>query len=73
MENFKIFMESKDKESSPTKAMMELAVLLKDYFKGLTLNTREKVWEKLTSKKGENEVKELIRNPNRSINGFRTL
>jgi hypothetical protein len=66
-------MESKDKESNPTKATMELANLLKDYFNGLTLNTREKVWAKITSKKGENEVKELIRNPSRSINSFRTL
>lgn len=55
------------------KAILEVAQALSAIFKKYTLNTRKEVWGKITGKKGEAAVADLIRNPDRPLSAFRNL
>ena len=69
---------SKNKKNNKVKsnlkdAIVDIAKSLESVFKKYTKQTREKAWEKITSKKGEKEVEKILRDPYRQINTFQKL
>lgn len=54
-------------------AIVDLAKALESVFKKYSRSTRDKAWERLTSKKGEAEVKKILVDPKRQINTFQKL
>jgi len=65
---------SKDKDdTSQNSAIMELAEKLQSVFKKYSLITRRAAWNKLNTKKGDEAIDELIKNPARSLNAFKKL
>lgn len=54
-------------------AIVDIAKSLESVFKKYTRNTREKAWNKITSKDGEKEVKKILQDPTRQINTFQKL
>lgn len=74
MRSFAQFVESKeDKGTSHRNAIMALAGAIQDVFKKYNTNVRKDAWKKITGKKGESLIQNLLRNPSHSISGFRTL
>ena len=71
MNSFQEFRE--DKDNSKIDSLMDMVKAIQKVFKSQTLDTRRNVWKKLTSKKGEAKIKELIITPNQSISYFRNL
>jgi hypothetical protein len=54
-------------------AIVDIAKSLETVFKKYSKSTREKAWDKITSKDGEKEIKKIIVDPNRPINTFQKL
>lgn len=76
MQNFEEFLESKAKESGDTqrhKAQVELAEALRSVFKKYSVTTCREAWDKLTSKKGDEQVRRLINNQSISMSAFHVL
>lgn len=59
--------------SNLRKALMDVAQGLKTAFGKHTRNTRSVAWQRMTSPKGEKEVRKLIINPNRQLSIFAKL
>lgn len=66
-------MEKKKNQTNLKDAIVDLAKGLEAVFRKYSRGTREKAWERLTSKKGEAEVKKIILDPKRQINTFQKL
>jgi hypothetical protein len=54
-------------------AIEEIADAIRKVFMKYSRGTRDKAWEKLTSKKGIKEIEKLLVNPQRSLGTVRTL
>jgi len=54
-------------------SVLSLARGIRDALKEFALPTRERAWDKMTSKKGQREINKLLKNPSRSLANFRTL
>lgn len=72
MGDFEQFAESKD-NTDREKAMMSLVKAIKEVLLPFSMTTRLKVWEKLSGKKGSEEIQALLKSPSRNMNKFRTL
>lgn len=72
MGDFEQFAEGKD-DTDRKKALMELVKAVKDVLVPYSMTTRLKVWEKLSGKKGSEEMQALLKSPSRNMNKFRTL
>jgi hypothetical protein len=70
MQDYKIWLEAKNNKID---AVMEIATALQKVFKKFSLDSRKTAWNKLTSKKGEKLIHELIRTPSQSLSPFRAL
>jgi hypothetical protein len=55
------------------KAIVDIAKSLESVFKKYSRQTRTKAWEKISSKKGEEEIKKILNDPSRQINMFQKL
>jgi len=64
---------SKTNNSNLKNAIVDIAKSLESVFKKYTRQTREKAWDKITSKDGEKEVKKILNDPSRQINTFQKL
>lgn len=62
-----------DKKTNTKDAIVDIAKSLETVFKKYTKSTRERAWEKITSKDGEKEIKKILNDPNRPINTFQKL
>lgn len=60
-------------DSSRQKAVIDMASGLAKIFKKYTRNTRELAWHDLHQPDGQREMKKLLQNPDRSLNGFPKL
>jgi N-methylhydantoinase B/oxoprolinase/acetone carboxylase alpha subunit len=72
MQSFRQFVES-GTGSSDIEAVEDFIDGLKKLVKKYNRTTLEKVWSKITSSKGEELVKEIIRNPSKSSSDLRKL
>lgn len=63
----------KTNNSNLKNAIVDIAKSLEGVFKKYTRQTREKAWDKITSKDGEKEVKKILQDPTRQINTFQKL
>lgn len=54
-------------------AIEEIADAIRKVFQKYSRGTRDKAWEKLSSKKGQQEIAKLLVNPKRSLSTVRTL
>lgn len=63
----------KKQDTSIRNAVMDIAKSLRDVFKQHPVHTREMAWERISSKKGDEQVQKLIRNPNRQLNTFNNI
>lgn len=62
-----------DKKTNLKDAIMDLARGIESTFRKYTKNTREKAWDKITSKDGEREIRKIIVDPNRQLSPFAKL
>lgn len=62
-----------DKKTNLKSAIMDLARGIEAVFRKYTKSTREKAWEKITSRDGEREVKKILNDPNRQLDPFGKL
>lgn len=60
-------------KSNVKDAIVDLVKAVKPVFKKYTRHTREEAWKDLTNKKGEQEMKKILVNPDRPINTFQKL
>jgi hypothetical protein len=60
-------------DSSVKKALQDIANALQNVFSKHTRPTREKAWDKVTSKKGLQEIEKIIRNPSKPVNTITKL
>jgi hypothetical protein len=68
------FLESRTKTTTTKVDCIEdIAKALQKIFKSYTRTTRQAAWKKITSKKGESLVQDLIHTPTRNLSSFRTL
>lgn len=58
------------KKSNKRDAIADLIKNLRSSFKNMSLPTRKKAWEAMTSEKGKKEIKKIIANPNRQIDSL---
>jgi len=65
--------EHKQNISSNVDAIMDIAGALSKIFKKYSKETRKQAWKSITNPDGETEVQKIIRNPDMSINRFRTI
>lgn len=74
MQSFNLFTEAKD-ASNRLKAITTVVDALKGSFSQFDISTRRLVWERLTSKKGEELLDRLLRNPHTPLSDseFRKL
>lgn len=72
MQSFEQFLESKN-DTNKVNAIVDIAKGLQKVFKDYSLETRRYAWRKITSKKGEELVKDLVKTPSRSLSPFRAL
>lgn len=63
----------KKTDTNVKNAIVDIAKNLETVFKKYSKNTREKAWDKITSKDGEKEIKKIIVDPSRPINTFQKL
>lgn len=70
--NKKIDKKTQDTTALKT-AIVDIARSLKTVFNRYSKTTRERAWDRITSKKGEKEVGKLLVNPNRDLNTFPQL
>lgn len=54
-------------------AVVDIAKSLEVVFRKYSRNTREKAWRKITGKQGEEQMKKILQDPRRPINGFQKL
>lgn len=54
-------------------AIIDMVKALKPVLKKTTRHTREEAWKKLTDKKGQEQMKKILNDPDRPINTFSTL
>jgi subtilase family serine protease len=73
MRTWEQFLESKKPDTSKIDCIVDIAKALQGVFKDYTLNTRSEAWRRISSKKGENKIHELLKTPSRSLSPFRTL
>lgn len=66
-------MDKKKNQTNLKDAIVDLARSLETVFRKYSRGTREKAWERLTSRKGEAEVKKILLDPKRQINTFQKL
>lgn len=62
-----------DKKTNLKDAIMDLAKGIESAFKKYTKSTRERAWEKITSRAGEREIKKILVDPNRQLSIFAKL
>jgi hypothetical protein len=62
-----------DKKTNLKDAIMDLARGIESAFRKYTKSTRERAWEKITSKDGEREIKKILVDPNRQLSPFAKL
>lgn len=60
-------------DSNVKKALQDIADALKGVFSKHTRPTREMAWDRVTSKKGLEEIDKIIRNPSKPINTITKL
>lgn len=65
--------KEKTNNSNLKNAIVDIAKSLEGVFKKYTRQTREKAWDKITSKDGEKEIKKILNDPTRQINTFQKL
>jgi hypothetical protein len=65
--------EAKKDNTNKVNCLMDLVESIRDVFKDYTLSTRKKAWKKLNSSKAKNLFEQLLVNPNRNINSFKSL
>jgi predicted kinase len=65
--------KEKTNNSNLKNAIVDIAKSLENVFKKYTKQTREKAWNKITSKDGEKEIKKILIDPTRQINTFQKL
>jgi hypothetical protein len=63
----------KKNDTNVKDAIVDIAKSLEVVFKKYSKNTREKAWDKITSKDGEKEIKKIIVDPSRPVNTFQKL
>lgn len=66
MNNFKnwlLIKEEKKGSSNKTEAMKDFVKSVKKVLSDYDLNTRKKVWEKITSSRGKELVNKIVKNP----------
>jgi len=66
-------MDKKKNQTNLKDAIVDLAKGLETVFKKYSKSTRNKAWERITSKKGEAEVKKILLDPTRQVNTFQKL
>lgn len=64
---------SKDDTTNQISAIMELAEKIQSVFKKYSLKTRRDAWDKIHTKKGDDAIADLMKNPYRSLNSFKKL
>lgn len=62
-----------DKKTNLKDAIMDLARGIESAFRKYTKSTRERAWEKITSKDGEKEIRKILIDPNRQLSMFAKL
>jgi hypothetical protein len=62
-----------DKKTNLKDAIMDLARGIESAFRKYTKSTRERAWDKITSKDGEREIKKILVDPNRQLSPFAKL
>ena len=74
MDSFNLYSETKD-STNRLKAISTVIDALKDAFSHFDISTRRLVWNRLTSKPGEELIDRLLRNPHTSLSDseFRKL
>lgn len=60
-------------ETNQISAIMDLAAKIQSVFKKYSLGTRRAAWEKIHTKNGDEAIKDLMKNPARSLNAFKKL
>jgi hypothetical protein len=65
--------ESKKDNTNKINCFMDLVEGIRDVFKDYTLSTRKKAWKKLNSAKAKVLFEQLLVNPNKSLNSFKSL
>jgi Tfp pilus assembly protein FimT len=75
MKTFQQFIESQEhtNDTRAINAILDLAKAAAKIFSQYSLATRKKAWEKLTSKKGQNEIAKILKNPKKPLNQFKKL
>lgn len=66
-------MPNKSVDTNRQKAIIDMAFSLARVFKKYSRYTREKAWEDLTKPDGKKEIKKILQDPDRSLNGFPKL
>lgn len=66
-------MPNKSVDTNRQKAILDMASTLAKVFKKYTRNTRERAWEDLHKSDGQREIKKILQDPDRSLNGFPKL
>lgn len=62
-----------DKKTNLKDAIMDLARGIESVFRKYSRSTREKAWDKITSKDGEREIKKIMVDPTRQLSTFAKL
>lgn len=62
-----------DKKTNLKDAIMDLARGIESAFRKYTKSTRDRAWEKITSKDGEREIRKILVDPNRQLSSFAKL
>lgn len=60
-------------DTNRQKAIIDMASSLAKVFKKYSRSNREKAWDDLTKPDGQKEIKKILQNPDRSLNGFPKL
>lgn len=66
-------MTNKGVDTNRQKAIVDMASTLAKVFKKYSRSNREKAWADLTDDKGQKEMKKILQDPDRSLNGFPKL
>lgn len=66
-------MAGNNNQTNLKNAIVDIAKSLGSVFKKYSRSTREKAWERVTSKEGEREVKKVLLDPKRQVNTFQKL
>lgn len=60
-------------DTNRQQAIIDMASSLARVFKKYSRSTREKAWGELNKPDGQKEIKKILQNPDRSLNGFPKL